>query len=202
MQRIRLVLLALTVAVVGLAPASASARGNVLPTPTYNAIVAVNDAAVPLDSDAAPTPAQLAKLRSACKAMPKRGALLAALRRDCDASLAVFVAAVGSCKTERECLKSLGRMGDAADRAVRQMVSTGRVINREVPAGRCRVALRASPAEIKLGREMVAVLRAMERATRKRDAKAIDAATKRMERIDDSKARSAVQIRDAIRDRC
>lgn len=148
------------------------------------------------------TAAQLDTLRSACRGVPKGRALLTSLRRDCDATLAAYTAIGGPCETEQQCLKTIGRMADHIDRLARQMISSSRVINRTVPAGACRVALRASPAEIKSAREMAAAARAMHRAMRRRDPKAIDAASKRIDRVDESKNRSAVQIRNAIRDRC
>lgn len=134
--------------------------------------------------------------------MPKGGALLTAMRRDCDATVALYVAATAPCTTAKQCRRTIARMADATERAVEQMASSARVIDRAVPKGACRTALRASAGEIAMARELAAATRALDRAMRRNDAKAIESAGKRIDRVDDSKARSAATIRNQIRDRC
>lgn len=202
MLRIRLVLLTAVVAVGGLAPSTAAARGSVLPKPTYDAALAISNALVPLDRDEPSTPAQLNAVRAACKAVPKGGALLTSMRRDCDATVALYVAATAPCTTEKQCRRMIGPLADATERAVRQTTSSDRVVDRTVPRGACRTALRSSPTEIAMMREMAKATRALERAMRRNDAQAIEAAGNQIERVDDSKARSAATIRNQIRDRC
>lgn len=201
MLRIRLFLLTLVVAV-GLAPSTAAARGNVLPTPTYDAALAISNALVPLDRDEPAPPARLNAVRAACKAVPKGGALLTSMRRDCDTTVALYVAVTAPCTTDAQCQRVVGPLADVTERAARQAASSARVITRTVPKGACRTALRSSPAEIAMMRDMAKATRALERAIRRGDVKGIEAAGKQIDQIDDSKARSAATIRNQIRDRC
>lgn len=207
MLRIGTALLSLTVAVVlgaAVTAGPAAARGNVLPDTTYTALVQALDAQIDFPEKVAKLSVrqQLAESRAICRMLSNDDPLLAAHRAQCMASVKTFEILSTKCKTERGCMRVWKRVGTAYDEMYRLTLETNKVINRTVPAGQCRNALRTSKDELRLLREAGRLQADLMRAATAEDERALKAIEKRAKRLDKLKVRTQEEIQDAIVDHC
>lgn len=172
MRRIGPVLLTLIVAVGGVVPSAASARTNVLPEATYVAITGALEAFVALDAagkNDVPTKQDYAAVRKACDAVPQTDALLRSQRELCTATLRLHREFDRDCEPRRGCPRLFARSAAAAKRVNALKVRGNRIIDRAVPAGRCRATLRSSAADLRFGRTVERTLRDLDIALRADD---------------------------------
>lgn len=207
MFRIGTALLTLTVAgMLGAAvtAAPASARGNVLPDETYTALVQTLDAQIDLPDRASTLSLrrQLAESRSICRMLSADDELLAAHRKQCLASVRTIELMTRDCKTERGCTRAWKRTIASYDETYRLTVATNKVIDRTVPAGRCRTVLRTSASELRAIREAGRVQKDLLRAAQAEDKRALKAIEKRAKRLAKLKVRTPEEIQDAIVAHC
>lgn len=207
MQRIRTVLLSLAVGLLGVAVTAgpASARGNVLPDATYTALVQTLDAQIDLpDRTSTLSPRrQLAESKAVCRMLTVDDQLLAAHRKQCLATVKLVEPLLTrDCKTDRGCLRVWKIVAAAYDELYRLTVATNKVIDRTVPAGQCRTALRTPAGELRLIREAARLQKDLIRATRDEDERALKAIEKRAKRLAKLRVRAPEEIQDAIVAHC
>jgi hypothetical protein len=207
MRRIRtfLLSLALVAAGSGVIAGSAAARGNVLPDATYTTLVQVLDAQIDLpERSVALSPRQIvAESKAICRMLATDDPLLAAHRKQCLASVKTIEPMLTSdCKTDRGCARVWKRMAAAYDEMYDLSVATNKAIDRAVPAGRCRTALRTSRTELRAIREAGRLQADLARAVNDDDERALKALEKRAKRLLKMKVRDPEQIQDAIVDHC
>lgn len=202
MQRIRTFLLSLTAVLVGVGVTAgpAAARGNVLPDATYTALVQVLDAQIDLPEKAARLSArqQLAESKAICRMLSADDPLLAAHRKQCLASAKTLELMTRDCKTERGCTRIWKRVVAAYDETYKLTVATNEAIDRAVPAGRCRTALRATRTELRAVREAGRLQADLLRAAAANDERALKTIEKRAKKLLKMKVRGPEEIQDAI----
>lgn len=170
----------------GFQTSEASARTDVLPDATREAIVGVLEAFAALElagKDDVPTKQDYAVVQKACRAVPQTSALLRSQQSLCTATLKLHGEVDRDCDPRRSCPRLFARSAAAAKRVNTLMVSANRVIDRDVPAGRCRATLRSSASDLQFGRTIEQIFRNMDRAIRVDDDQAYERALLRFLRL-------------------
>lgn len=183
MLRIPTVLTTLALLAVGLGAGTASARTNVLPDATYNALVTAYEAieALEPDEDAKQLPKNyFASIRKVCKAIPATDQLLESTRATCTESYVLIEAMFKPCATERSCLRQLEKSATSAKRYHKLAVAENAIIAKTVPAGPCRKTLSSTAKDLRDARDLGRIFTSLARALEADNEKAYLKAAKRL----------------------